>query len=470
MKNLASRLFTAVLTGTLLVPLVGMVFWKTDETSEKRELAAWPSLVGEGKPNMRFLPEMGAWYEDHFALRPWLITAYADLENAVFQESSIRNVLRGDDGWLFYQETADQYLGLNPLSERQIFNIVHNLQLIQYSLNSNGANMLVSIVPNKNTVYPEKMKDRYLESENKDIDRLQHAISEGGIPCVDLKAPLKADERTLYFERDSHWNNQGALLAYNTLMDAMGLEHDTYETVTPEVRNDHTSDLDTMLNPKSAKNEPDYYYDAALDYQVHNVITDFMDSWIETSAPNGQSSLLMFRDSFGEALAPFLASQFSQAWFSRLTPYNLIQVESLKPEWVIIERAERRMSGFQEQAAIMKMPVVANMESTPALQSTSISITDDAGWKKIAGKVDSLSDSAQIYLQGNRPDGKVFTWPLFYIEDGYEVYLPEAALPQGTKLTVLVKDGEQVLAVDETTVEAGTQSPAVDSAGSEADQ
>lgn len=479
MKNLLSKLFTTVLIATLLVPLVGMAFWSSDETSEKRELAAFPTFMENGQFNTKILSELGNWFDDHFAFRSWLITAYADLENGLFRESSIRNVLRGKDDWLFYQETLDNFTGLNRLSDRQIHNIVHNLQLIQYSITSQGSHFLVTIVPNKNTVYPEQMKDRYLETEDKDIDRLMNALAQGGIPCVDLKTPLLNDERTLYFHKDSHWTNQGALVAYNTLMDAMGIEHNDLSAFTPTPTPTHESDLDTMLNPESATPEVDYDYSKAFSFQVDNEIVDFMDNWIETSNAKGSGTLLMFRDSFGEALAPFFANHFAKSYFSRLTPYNLIQIEALKPEWVIIERAERRMSAFQEQAAIMKMPMVQNMtytladgvekkeqalketaqigeeakeSSNEASASSILNLRNAEGWMYISGTIPNLANDSEIYIETTWPNGQTYTYPVFYLEDGYGVYLMKDYLPKETIVKTLVKTGEEVLCLDVQTV------------------
>ncbi len=422
-----------------------MVFVQDNNTSEKRDLAQFPALIVDHRPNINFLGELGTWFEDHFAFRSWFVSTYAMLEQTLFDEASIRNVIAGKDDWLFYQETLDNYLGLNPLTDRQIFNIVHNLGLYQYALNQQGAKMMVTIVPNKNTIYPEYMKDRYLQSETSDLDRMVAALNAAGIPYTDLKTPLQNDERTLYYKRDSHWTNEGALLAYNVLMDQMGIEHDRLDSILPSGQKEHISDLDEMLNPKHLQPEIENDYSGALNYQLDAPIQDYMDNWIATSKPDGQGTLLMFRDSFGEAIAPFFANHFANAWFSRLTPYNLIQIESLRPQYVIFERAERRMAGFQEQAAIMNMPVVANMASVEDLQkNASLKAESQNDWYLIGGKIENLQDNDEIYLQLTRPDGQIYTYPVFYINTGYQVYLPKTLVPDQSKLDVLLKSGSDV--------------------------
>ncbi len=441
-RKIVYRLFNGLIIATLLVPTLGLAVHSETSSSEKRDLASFPSLFIDGGLNADLLSEMGAWYDDHFAFRSWLISAYAGLEQSIFKESSIRNVITGNDDWLFYRETLDQYLGENALSDRQIQNIVHNLGLYQYALNSKGIAMRVTIVPNKNTVYPEQMKSRYLQTETKDLDRVGAALSQAGIPYTDLKTPLVQDERTLYYQRDSHWTNEGALLAYNALMDQMGIAHNNYDQAPTQVI-EHISDLDEMLNPKNLTPETDQDYSANFTYTVQNEIQDYMDSWIETRNENKPGTLFMFRDSFGEALAPYLADNFGQAYFSRLEPYNLIQMDTLHPDVVVFERAERRMGGFQEQAAIMNMPVVANFEAPVELQNdSSLNVEAQNGWYLISGKIKDLHTDDQIYLQVDLPDQSRFTYPVFYVNDGYQVYLPQNRLPESSTLSIIrVQDG-----------------------------
>lgn len=440
--------FNGIVIASLLVPTLGLTVNQQVTTSEKRDLAQFPSLFADGSFNWNFLEEMGDWYDDHFAFRSQMISAYATLEQSIFNESSIRNVVAGNDGWLFYRETLDQYIGNNALTDRQIENIVHNLGLYQYALNSQGIPMMVTIAPNKNTVYPEYMKSRYQRSETNDLDRFVAALNEAGIPYTDLKTALCADERTLYYQRDSHWNSQGTLLAYNTLMDQLGLEHNRYEAL-PDTMLEHESDLDGMIHPTGTIPEEDYDYTGQFSYQLNNEISDYMDNWIETSNPDGTGTLFMFRDSFGEALAPFFANAFHHAYFSRLEPYNLLQMSQYQPDVVIFERAERRLAGFGQQAAIMNMPVVANFETTEELQEKpSITLDRQNDWYLISGDVADFKNNDQLYLQVEVPDQQTYTYPVFYVDGGFQVFLPANRIPDNTKLSVILYADQQATIVD----------------------
>ncbi|MFR4564168.1 MAG: hypothetical protein ACLT5O_06470, partial [Anaerotignum sp.] len=64
-----------------------------------------------------------------------------------------------------------------------------------------------------------------------------------------------------------------------------------------------------MLFPKAVQKEDNYFYDTASNFVYVNEVKDNMDSWIETENPNAIGSILMYRDSFGESLLPFVAGE-----------------------------------------------------------------------------------------------------------------------------------------------------------------
>ena len=62
---------------------------------------------------------------------------------------------------------------------------------------------------------------------------------------------------------------------------------------------------------------------------------------IDTTNPEADGSLVMYRDSFGNALLPFIAENFGKAYFSRAVPYYLSDIIVHQADTLIIERAER---------------------------------------------------------------------------------------------------------------------------------
>ena len=50
-------------------------------------------------------------------------------------------------------------------------------------------------------------------------------VNELDVNYVDMKAVMTANkDKGIYHRRDSHWNYQGALIGYNTIMDGLGKE------------------------------------------------------------------------------------------------------------------------------------------------------------------------------------------------------------------------------------------------------
>ena len=77
----------------------------------------------------------------------------------------------------------------------------------------------------------------------------------------------------------------------------------------------------------------------------------------------GEGSLLMFRDSFGELLYPYLAAEFGSARFSRQAAYDLTTAASLGSDTVVIELVERKPALFDRLCR--HLPPRPSARSTP---------------------------------------------------------------------------------------------------------
>lgn len=439
-----SKIFIGICLAILIIPLAGMSFWMSNTTSENTPLAKWPSLIEEGHINMNFLSQAGEFFEDHFAFRQDLITANSLIQTSLFNTSPVSKVIYGNNDWLYFNGTIDDYQGQNLLNQRSINNIAHNLGLMQFYCQSQNSQFALMIAPNKNSVYPENMPENYIAGELKNIDNLQKALQKENVVYVDLFELFKEKDEILYFERDTHWNTKGALQAYYKLMDQMGLAHKSYDTASPAAV-EHISDLDEMLYPKAYTPETDSDYSQAFNFNTVNEIEDYMSDFIQTENPQGNGSLLMFRDSFGEAILPFLVDNFNQAVFSRLTPYNLLQMETLHPSLVVIEKAERNIKDLQQSAAIMDMPTIENLNYSPQKTNSTIEINKDGSFYRINGIIDPkfIQDDTQIYLEAELKNGTKTTYAVFYTEgedqkgNGYDVYINENRLKDLSKISII---------------------------------
>ena len=269
MKKIICGLFVAFCVAVCLIPSLGMIVRPTTEPVGNERRAKAPDAVKkDGSPNFSYLTELGGYYEKSFAFRPEMITADAAVQAGVFQSSSVDTVITGTDSWLYYTSSADDYLGRNTLSESEINGVIHNLGIIQRYSQAHGARFLFTVAPNKNTLYPDHMPYYYglRVSDVHNRDLLRQALAGTDIAYCDLFAPLSSQSETLYFRRDSHWNNKGALLAYNEVMNALGKEHDDYSAAEVTRKKDFVGDLSKMVYPRGGEAEYNYYYGAENAY------------------------------------------------------------------------------------------------------------------------------------------------------------------------------------------------------------
>lgn len=448
MNRKTTFVFVSLVFVILILPFVGMTFWPTTETTENTPLAEIPSRFTDGKPNIRYLSDWGDYFDDHFAFRQQFVTANAKLYGTVFHQSTTDQVIFGKNGWLYYSGTLKDYQGKTVLSDRAWFCLVHNLKLMQEYTESRGSRFLVTIAPNKNSLYRENMPERYFEGTPKNIDLISEKLNGAGVPYADLYSLFREQNEPLYFKKDSHWNNKGAVLAYRAICESLGKEdYETYENVECTEQYTHLGDLDEMLYPLAAKPEKDYIYARKEGFDCGT--ENYMDQWIETNHSGKTGRLLMYRDSFGESLLPFLAEEFEQAYFSRLVPYHLTQIEQYHPDYVVIERVERRLSSFVEEAPVMPAPERGNLSALQAEKQSKLKAEFQGSYLSVSGVIPSelVSDESEVYVAVRSSDGKTKTYQPFYLsgeQETIQLYLKKETVPEGTlSIQMITEVGNQ---------------------------
>ena len=465
MKKKGYLLYIIIVFAILLVPFLGMSFWATDRTTENTTLSEWPAFVKDGKPNINYLEDMGDYFEDHFAFRLQMLTANALIWSKGFDTSTTDQVVTGKDDWLYFSGTMDDYTGRDLLSDRELKAIVHNLSLMDSYVEFCGGRLLVTVAPNKNTLYNSAMPYYYQKGETSNLERLVPLLEEAGIEYVDLTETFQNEDEVLYFKRDSHWNNKGALLAYNAVMDAMGREHETYANVPTVTEKDHIGDIDEILYPLAAEPEENIYYSKDWGFDYVNDVTDNMDEWIETVNPDKDGTLLMYRDSFGESILPFFADEYNKAYFSRLVPYNMENLIQYQPDTVIVERVERQIDAFATEIPVMESPKVENIRPLEIKTDTSLKTEQNGSYLVISGTVDQkyVNEDTQIYVAVSSEDrSRISTYDAFYTltnsgdGNGYQIYLRDTSLPsEKIHIDVITsdQDGQWIVKSDDREIE-----------------
>lgn len=462
-KNILYTLYSAAFIGMCLVPSALMPFVKADTDKEKRKSAEVPRITdGDGKLNFGFFQDFEDYFSDHFAFRQQLVTADGRIKTSVFGTSPNKNVIAGKDGWLYYGETLDDYLHINTLSDRAIANISHNLDMISDYCTEKDIQFVFTVAPNKNSIYPQHMPFHYVESgQPGNYERLAESLNSKAY-WVDMKETLKntTSEIPLYHKTDTHWNNIGAYAGHARLMAALNKEVCPAGTSWYTKNNARLGDLAAMIYPAEDAKDTQVYNDYQFTYTYGRTFRRLDDMTITTKCSSKEGNLRMFRDSYGEAILPYMAECFGTAEFSRFVPYELYTVNDGA---VIIEIVERNMGDLQKYAPIMAAP-----EADPGSVSP-VSYTEDditvktevnGGMTHIFGELPKeffSGDVTEIYVSCGDRSFRAFNCfedKLLDREDeisdrGFSLYIPPEQTPDDGRITITaVSSGGKAVSAD----------------------
>lgn len=417
--------YVAVFLTLLAIPFVFMPVAGSTSGSEKRELAAVPELVVEGRPNLRFLEDAGRYFSDHFALRSELVDLDATLKQRLFLTSSTDNVVVGTNGWLYYAGTLNDYQRKNSLSDHALHNAADNLALVQEYFLARGKRFVLAVAPNKNGLYPEHMPYYDMPGEGEsNLERLLPLLDERGVCHVDLYGVFRSRAEVLYFERDSHWTDQGALVAYEAIMGALGREPLSFASG-GMATDEHMGDVDAMLHPEFAEAEVQHRPVGVESFTITNDAESVEDNYIITHSTDSskQGSLIMYRDSFGNNLMLPFASSYEQAVFTKLVPYDMgLQMTAFAND-VVVERTERHLSFFASDPPYLPAPERPGVASYGERGGdTSVYVTQNGPYTVVEGTLDSqvVREDEHVYVTVTHEDGSSKTYEAFRVSEAPE--------------------------------------------------
>lgn len=438
-KNLPYAAFTALILLLCLIPSLGMLLPGREGTAGGNQaLSRAPSLRNaEGKWNPDYLSQVQDYAGDNFYLRQDMITAWSALNAKGLQSSITEDVVLGSGGWLYFADTLPDYAGLDPMTDREVFSAARNLALISEYCESQGADLLFTVAPNKNSLYPEHMPALPRDDLRSNADRLAEELAGQGVNYLDCFALFRGQEETLYFKTDSHWNGKGAALAADAVNEALGRSSDYFSG--PFTQEEvHKGDLYDMLYPAGEGLEEDQVYGGELTVEYDAPIRSAENLTIMTHG-GGEGSLLMFRDSFGNNLYPYLADSFDASLFSRSMPYRLDLVNQREADYVVAELVERNLRYLIQNVPVMPAPC-RGMEKPEGFTVYGSGVNFDVepsedlpgyalvtGPSVLEGREIPMADSPALVLASDSN-----YYEAFLLEGGaVGLYLPEGVQPLG---------------------------------------
>jgi alginate O-acetyltransferase complex protein AlgJ len=406
--------------------------------AERRQLARFPQLAWTWSAVARFPGRLDAWYQDHFGLRYPLIRLYSRLWVQGLGLSSSARVVLGKEGWLFYNGQAirdgdplSDYRGARLLSDAEVEMWRWRIQDLHDWLEARGIHFFLVVAPGKGLVYPEYLPDRLNRvGPVAPLDQVAaHLRAFTPVPLLDPRPLLNEVKRTgpAYFRTDTHWNPSGAFAVYQELARLLatrlpGLRPLEETAVQRDVRS-YGGDLAQMLTLEDVLQEEAPFVTLRAPRAQRSTREERYLADIETRMDDpALPSAVVFRDSMGNALMPFLAEHFQRAvfrWYDAGLDYRLI--ERVQPDVVILEIGDLL---FRKQIRYSTRIVADNTERR---------FHDPAGRARVLAS--GLDDAAGVDRSGPLPPGEGRS----VRKQGAPVSLPLPAIPEVNEWLPLIR-------------------------------
>jgi hypothetical protein len=341
----------------LLLPLLDLTFHvdPTSAQSENRLLAPLPprpeSIIGLKK----FLSSWEAYFSDHFGCRRVLIMWHNKLKWSLFKEKSVRNVLVGSEGWMFFSasQMVEHFRGALQFTEADLINWQKLLEHRRDWLAQRGIKYLFTLAPDKQDIYPEYLPSwlKNLHGQTKADQFLAHMKAHSTVEVLDLRPALLAAKKIApaYQKTDTHWNEFGAFMACEDVIRALsenqlpGLTPVTLDSFDRINRLAPGGDLARGLGINMTESNAVFFTPKpelpALEIFVPD--GEHIKDMAFAKNPRGSNLAIVYHDSFGRYWVPFFGYSFGETDF--FWQYNLDGplIERKKPVVVVNEMLER---------------------------------------------------------------------------------------------------------------------------------
>ena len=317
-----------------IIVVMQAAFWllprRSFSENEKRVLSEAPQIDAAGIADGSVFRSIESYLSDHFPGRELWVGANVYLENAEGRGAT-EDIVRGTDDWLFTAPVSD---------DRET--LWDNMQAITTFAEKQSVPVTMMAVPSAGAVVSDKLPALHLPYPDADLLEEARRIAGNTLHWVDLYTDFCSAEQPerLYYRTDHHWTSEGAYRAYCLLMEELGqssvprddftveqisgfygtsysksglwlTEPDTLELWTG-------SDIQAVTTVYDANRadpvtrEGMFFREYLEDADKYPVFLSGNHArvHIETNADSGKR-LLVIKDSYAHALAPFLAEEYS---------------------------------------------------------------------------------------------------------------------------------------------------------------
>ena len=295
-------------------------------------------------------------FETNFYEKKFLVGSISNLRY-LLGDHVFPQVLIGKDGWLNFNSDGnlEDYQNSNLFIDK-LEGIHQQITMLNQKLKARGIMLIVVVPPNKETIYSNKVPDEIKKlGDRSRLDLFLAMFDKPDSPIVlDLRPALKhaSGDYQVYYKTDTHWNAYGAYVAYREILnrasqvypDLQPYSLNEFEfTETPPTPRDLARIMGgDFLTESGSAAQPKFQ--STTFFERIQPLSNISMSW---SNDINKRKLLIYHDSFGDALNSYLQYSFSEAVYVRNGTYECpttgAWIDTFEPEVIIIEIVERNL-------------------------------------------------------------------------------------------------------------------------------
>ena len=361
-RKLANTTLVVGFVFAIVLPIID-VFFELDPTPRNDPQVAL-KIDPSPKGLLRMPGKLKYWFENNFGFRELLLQAHGRLKFQLYGVSPSEKVLPGRKPWLFLrsEQALDMYCNLYPFSDEELRTWVSFLDQNRQKCLKAKASYFFVIAPSKPTIYGEYLPPGWRKYRPYSrLDQLNETLATQlpQLNTIDLRPVLRkmSKHHRVYYYTDTHWNELGAYSASRAIQKELyscypeiGIQEKTEKIKT--WTGPHAGDLARMMGLKYVLHEeqmrpllPDIEITREDGNQLDLEVLDGdpFRRLVTICASAPLESAIVFHDSFGKTMVPYLARIFRRTVFIWNRQLDVALIEQERPQVVLHEIVERRL-------------------------------------------------------------------------------------------------------------------------------
>lgn len=290
-----------------------------------------------------------AWLSDTLPFKTQFISLYRGFQMKNGLDYSQSDVIRGNENYLFYRKTVENYKGLTRFTDNELETIRRNIEGFFGTEEEKGTECLLFIAPDKEQILsismPEKIQRISEISRGDQLTEFLNAQTEYPVLYPKPELTELTSNHPVYFETDTHWNELGGYCAAQIIQNTFSGLREPISIPSYRYIPEEGKDLANMLGLSAQYSEGNMvlidFEDNVTPEKTETIDYGTIQRFI-SDAPL-QKKLLIIGDSFAEYYLRAAIHQIGEILFVTYGELHRIDLESEAPDYIVVMLVERNL-------------------------------------------------------------------------------------------------------------------------------